>query len=196
MAESARILDSNVAKPGWPQLWFQGSGSSASGSAVGFCSQMWGEGSLAQPAGWLKLLWPLRINLPIEVPSPGPGFEASLPLILTPTRTVPCPEQWWGDSYRPGQHCNSICWNHMCRDACCPSASLVSCQLERTDKSCTHFNGQKVLRFPFLLVQQTALSSPAPKAQGIILCPWKTAMKSLKKKICSNNQSWVSWVIN
>lgn len=45
--------------------------------------------------------------------------------------------------YRPGQH-SSICWNHMCpRCLLCPSTSLVSCQLERTDKSCTHFNGPK-----------------------------------------------------
>lgn len=143
-------------------------------------------------------LWPLRINLPLGVPSPGPGFRRLPCLWFSHRQDCSMPWAMMGRChYRPGQHCSSICWNHMCpRCLLCPSASLVSCQLERTDKSCTHFNGPKGPCFPFLLVQQTALPSPAPKAQGIILCPWKTAMKSLKKKICSNNQSWLSWVIN
>lgn len=45
------------------------------------------------------------------------------------------------------QH-SSICWNRMYPEILlCPSASLVSSQLERGEKSCTHFNGPKGLCF-------------------------------------------------
>lgn len=111
---------------------------------------------------------------------------------------IPCPEQWGGKRHhQPRQHHSSICWSHTCPgNLLCPSASLVSRQLERTDKSCTHFNGPKGPCFPFLLCSRPARPTLAPEAQRNILSLWKTEIKSShREKICPNNQSWVSCVI-
>lgn len=54
--------------------------------------------------------------------------------------------EWYEGMLLPGsgQQHSSICLNHMCPEILlCPSASLVSSQLERKEKSCTRFNGPK-----------------------------------------------------
>lgn len=124
---------------------------------------------------------------------------ASLPLILPPlARTVPRPEQGGGDAtaklWRP---CSSICWNHKFPgNLLCPSTSLVCRQLERPEKSCTHFNWPKGPCFPFLLWERPNLPTPFPRARRNVPSLWETEMQSSHKaKICPNSQPWAFWVI-
>lgn len=127
--------------------------------------------SLAQPAG--------------TIPGRRRDSVSSLPLVLPlMARTVPRPERGGGDTtaklWRP---CSSICWNRKCPgNLLCPSTSLVRRQLERPEKSRTHFNGPKGPCFPLLLCERPILPTPFPKAQRNVPSLWKTEMHSSHKK--------------
>lgn len=114
-----------------------------------------------------------------------PGIQAtSLPLILTPPRTVPCPEQWWGDVVT-GQGSTAVPYagTTCARDACYAHQPLWSAASWKGQiNHALILMGQKVPAFPFYLFNRLPFPALPLKHGELFSVPEKQQWNLLRRK--------------